>query len=160
PGVKKTGARFERGFLAVCETNGSLDENPVWSTVREVNAIPVSDRARADSLRVVTGVAASALCTLAELTKPVAIEELVVLGPDWDYQAHRWEIPDEVAAFGKISVLPKLRRLVLRGSDRWTGSDPNGYPHRGNPALAGVSPQDLTWAWTAPCARDLDELTF
>jgi uncharacterized protein (TIGR02996 family) len=78
----------------------------------------------------VAGAADEHVIKLAKLREPLALEELHWSGP-WDRSERA------IAAFGKIGCLPALRRLRLDGE----------VP-------------DMSWAWTAPCAAKLDELSL
>jgi uncharacterized protein (TIGR02996 family) len=141
-GIKKTTARFERGFLETCEPQ-QWGDGPLWATVRECSVPPMRDDQRADSLRVVTAAQDGHIVAFAKLDKPLAIESLTWNGPYWEEEA--WshdELLDSAratAAFSKIRTLPRLARLVLRGSSSWFG----GVNAR------AVEPDDLAWLWNA-----------
>jgi uncharacterized protein (TIGR02996 family) len=118
------GVRFERGFIVDCNlmwmTPTRRIGSPAFNTVRRVHCYD------------------DAIHRLAKLTRPLQIETLAWTGPsDWGTPA--WD--EATAAFSKLRVLPRLRRLEI---------DPG----------SGLDIPDLQWAWTAPCAIALDELSL
>ncbi len=134
--INKTGVKFERGFLVEGESPEWFGDDPAWATVRRTNAVPISDASHTASLRSLHAVPSGAFTRLAKLKRPLALEELAWQGPG----------PDDTnafAAFAKIRVLPKLRRLELEPHGRW---------------LESVGAKELAWLIGAPATQQLEEL--
>lgn len=137
---------FRRGFPAVVETT-AINLDPGWSTVTHCNKPPHDDRCHVGALRAVTAATSDDIVALANLTRPLAITELVW---GWMVDPHRSEgepmmlvvPPPAIAAFSAIDVLPALRRVEI------------------SPGIIGPKPRpaQCTWIWQAPLAAALEEL--
>ena len=147
--IRAAGVRFERGFVSACETTGFLDDSAAWATVREVDSVPASDACHAHSLRVLRA-GDGGIAQLARLARPLAVETLAWNGPTY------WDVAEPAAGepiaevFGRIRVLPRLRRLELLGEV----TRPPGV------VAPLLLPSQLAWAWSSRYLPVLAELVL
>lgn len=147
--ISEVGVRFERGFVSGCDTTGFLDENPAWATVSDVNSVPGRDACHTHSLRVLRA-GDGGIAQLARLARPLAVETLAWNGPTY------WDVAepadgDPIAeVFGRIRVLPRLRRLELLGEV----ARPTGV------IAPLLRPSQLAWAWSSRYTPVLAELVL
>ncbi len=142
--VKKTSARFERGFLVACApTTATIDDDPAWATVRELEgAVPGSDSCPAGALRSLVRIPGDGIRKLATLRRPLAVDALFYVQSS-GYRNDFADERDAIADFARIRVLPALRQLTVGG---W---------------IAGaLGPPELEWAWSAPWSTKLEQLEF
>ena len=134
--LTKASVVFERGFVATgsIKDKAAIDDEPAWATVRELADLRDHH-----------------IPQLAALRRPMPLECIGWLGP-----FHRnikkpvmKLMPTSqvaIAAFGKISQLPALRRLGLRGI----------APRTNDRFL----PEHFAWLWKAPVSKALVELAI
>jgi uncharacterized protein (TIGR02996 family) len=148
--LTKKGLQWERGFVSAGQAKrGVLDDKAAWATLRAVHGgVPASDATNVPLLRVVTGVTNLHVRTLATLRRPFGITTL-----EWDGPLifSRGDFNDDgkqaIADFTRITALT-LETLHLRGTMSW----------RGWMQWPAITPQQLSWAWTAPACARLREL--
>src|SRR6185369_867795 len=113
-----------------------IDDAPAWATVHTLlGAVPGSDACRTSSLRRLLNVDRRGIARLATLTRPLDVAVLQWDGPNARFDDAVYEVQDTrgedayttLAALERITVLPRLRRLELRGH-AWWHADPAGLP--------------------------------
>jgi uncharacterized protein (TIGR02996 family) len=129
-------AVFERGFLAIARPRGKvLPAERGWATVHTLHEATPRDDVPMPSLRSLRGLTEAHIHELAALRQPLTAHEL------W------WYRPGDAAEepfppFVNLTVLPELRRLVMR----------RGW------AAHSERPRQLEWVWTLDWMTKLEEL--
>lgn len=134
--LTKASVIFERGFVArgSIKEKATIDDEPAWTTVREL-----------------TDLRDHHVVQLPALGRPLQLERIGWLGPfHRNIRARVMKLlpasQAAITAFGRISKLPALRRLGIRGTEPRTNDR--------------FLPEHFAWLWQAPALKALEELSI
>ncbi|MGZ3416886.1 MAG: TIGR02996 domain-containing protein [Polyangiales bacterium] len=150
--AQKGSVHFERGFLDSAIAASGVDDDPAWATLTAIaRGFPHHD-GHMPLLRSITDVGSAAIRHLATLTQPLPVEELQWNGPNYYNRVWQEEMAGTIEAFGKLRVLPSLKRLTI-GDGSWCG-----IFFRGQTRLDSITPEQLAWLFRSPAMTHLEEL--